>query len=133
MRLYLSLFLYKPSVCASHYFRPFSGISPPVCICDKICLMQKTVKSPEVERARRTVRALAAHASTVQISRDTGIHQSQVSRLLRGQFKRVSGNVLLLVEYAKKSKGRKVRAAAGERRKAAVIKAALRTWDATPD
>jgi hypothetical protein len=75
---------------------------------------------------------LGARCSTVQIAADTGIHQSQVSRLLRGQFHRVSRNVQLLLTYAGKAQP----APAPQRKqaaKASVIRAALRTWDATPE
>jgi len=84
-----------------------------------------------VARARRALQRLGARVSTVQLAADTGIHQSQVSRLLRGQFHRVSRNVQLLLAYA----GNARRAPAprrGEAAKASVIRAALRTWDATP-
>jgi len=36
-----------------------------------------------------------------KISKDTGIHQSQVSRLLGGDFKKVNGRALELCKYAK--------------------------------
>jgi transcriptional regulator with XRE-family HTH domain len=35
-----------------------------------------------------------------RIERDTGIHQSQVSRILSGEIRRVSKNVLRLCKYA---------------------------------
>jgi hypothetical protein len=96
--------------------------------------MQAAVKNvtPQVARARRALVRLGARVSTVQVAADTGIHQSQVSRLLRGQFHRVSRNVQLLLAYA----GNARRAAAPDRAnaaKASVIRAALRTWDATPE
>ncbi len=95
--------------------------------------MQASVKNvtADVARARRALQRLGARVSTVQLAADTGIHQSQVSRLLRGQFHRVSRNVQLLLAYA----GNARRAPAprrGEAAKASVIRAALRTWDATP-
>jgi hypothetical protein len=97
--------------------------------------MQDGVKkvTADVARARRTLARLAAQVSTVQLAADTGIHQSQVSRLVRGQFHRVSRNVQLLLAYARKPG----RAAPAPRRaeaaKASVIRAALRTWDTTPE
>ena len=60
-----------------------------------------------------------------------GISQPDVSRLLRGQFRRVSPNVSKLLQYARQpaqtgpSEGK-------DQAKQAVIRAALRTWDATP-
>jgi hypothetical protein len=90
--------------------------------------MQHAVKGQagELARAKRSLAALARRASTVEIAAASGIHQSQVSRLLRGQFRRLSPNVRKLLDY---KAGPKRPAAEG---KAAVIRAALRTWDETP-
>ena len=83
----------------------------------------------ELARAKRSLAALGRRASTVDIAARTGIHQSQVSRLLRGQFSRVSPNVRKLLGYrpdaAKKTPDVEA--------KQAVIRAALRTWDTTPE
>ena len=62
--------------------------------------MQNKVKDRELAEARRALAALAGRVPTVRVAADTRIHQSQVSRLLRGQFKRVSSNVRKLVAYA---------------------------------
>jgi hypothetical protein len=96
--------------------------------------MQMAVKNvtPELAQARRTLERLRRRASTVLIAADTGIHQSQVSRLLRGYFRRISPNVRTLLAYAERPARRKSERGNGEAAKAAVIKAALRTWDATP-
>ena len=96
--------------------------------------MQAVVKNvtPEVARARRALERLAERVSTVRVALDTGIHQSQVSRLLRGQFTRLSRNVRLLLDYAGKG-GRARPPRRAEAAKASVIRAALRTWDATPE
>ena len=96
--------------------------------------MQAVVKNvtPEVARARRTLERLGARVSTVQVAADTGIHQSQVSRLLRGQFHRLSRNVRLLLAYAR-APGRVAAPGRAEAAKASVIRAALRTWDETPE
>ena len=96
--------------------------------------MQDNVKgrARELARAKRSLGALGRRASTVDIAARTGIHQSQVSRLLRGQFRRVSPNVSKLLQYARQpaqtgpSEGK-------DQAKQAVIRAALRTWDATPE
>jgi hypothetical protein len=95
--------------------------------------MQNNVKpAAALAEARRALLALARRVPTVQAAAHTGIHQSQVSRLYRGQFTRVSGNVRRLLEYAEKGTA----AAAPARRRSldeqAVIRAALSTWDATP-
>lgn len=99
--------------------------------------MQVAVKkvkqvTADVARARRALARLAAQVSTVQLATDTGIHQSQVSRLLRGQFHRVSRNVQLLLAYARKP-GRAPAPRRAQAAKASVIRAALRTWDTTPE
>ena len=97
--------------------------------------MQDNVKrhgSADVLRAKKMLSRLAQRASTVQVAAETGIHQSQVSRLLRGQFQRMSTNVAVLLNYA--TAPRRVHPAkkAQEAAKASVVRAALRTWDATP-
>jgi hypothetical protein len=70
---------------------------------------------------------------TTRVAADTGIHQSQVSRLFRGQFARLSPNVRTLLAYAREP-GRYANAKApSETARAAVIRAALRTWDSTPE
>jgi len=82
--------------------------------------------------ARKRLRALSERVSTVQVAADTGIHQSQVSRLFRGQFKRLSPNVMTLLEYSRKPQRYRAADAGREAAKKAVVRAALRTWDSTP-
>ena len=94
--------------------------------------MQESVKLGDVTLARKKLQILAGRAPTVKVAADTGIHQSQVSRLLRGQFKRLSPNVIRLLEYAKKPRRYTSDEADQQAAKKAVIRAALRTWDATP-
>ena len=93
--------------------------------------MQQVVKgqASDLARAKRSLAALGRRASTVDIAARTGIHQSQVSRLLRGQFRRLSPNVRKLLGYKPEVKKKTFDAEA----KQAVIRAALRTWDATPE
>ncbi len=93
--------------------------------------MQEDVKGQagELARAKRSLAALGRRASTVDIAARTGIHQSQVSRLLRGQFRRVSPNVRRLLGY-KPEAVKKTRNAEAEQ---AVIRAALKIWDETPE
>jgi len=96
--------------------------------------MQNSVKrrSTELAEARRRLLALAEKVPTVQAAAQTGIHQSQVSRLFRGQFRRISPNVRTLLDYA--SAGARPRAArATESGKEVVIREALKTWDSTPE
>ena len=100
--------------------------------------MQDDVKgrAAELVRAKRSLAALGRRAQTVELAGRTGIHQSQVSRLLRGQFRRLSPNVRKLLECAADPKNQKSIAGKPERdlrAKQAVIRAALRTWDATPE
>jgi hypothetical protein len=96
--------------------------------------MQIDVKGQagKLARAKRSLAALGRRASTVDIAARTGIHQSQVSRLLRGQFRRVSPNVRKLLECAGTPQ-RPSRDQSALQGKQAVIRAALRTWDATPE
>lgn len=94
--------------------------------------MQRVVKSSNLLEARRALAALARRAPTVQVAADTRIHQSQVSRLFRGQFKRLSPNVRTLLAYAAGSRPQARAGAPGGNGKEAVIRAALRTWDQTP-
>jgi len=95
--------------------------------------MQDDVKGQagELARAKRSLAALGRRASTVDIAARTGIHQSQVSRLLRGQFRRVSPNVRKLLQYGRQP-GQTRPPEGKDQAKQAVIRAALRTWDATP-
>lgn len=95
--------------------------------------MQRVVKSSDLLEARRALAALAKRAPTVQVAADTRIHQSQVSRLFRGQFKRLSPNVRKLLAYATHPKAKRRSAAPAQAAKAAVVRAALQTWDATPE
>ena len=95
--------------------------------------MQSDVKgrAAELARAKRSLSALARRAQTVELAARTGIHQSQVSRLLRGQFRRVSPNVRKLLQYGRQPG--QTRSPEGiDQAKQAVIRAALKTWDATP-
>jgi len=95
--------------------------------------MQKIVKKPDrqLAAARRALVDLARRVPTVQAAAATRIHQSQVSRLFRGLFKRVSSNVRTLLAYAGSAK-RPAAAREPSPAKEAVIRAALRTWDTTP-
>lgn len=95
--------------------------------------MQTYVKNRELAEARRALAALAERAPTVRVAADTRIHQSQVSRLFRGQFKRVSSNVRRLLAYASDPKQRGAAPEPAQAAKQAIIRAALHTWDTTPE
>lgn len=95
--------------------------------------MQNKVKDRELAEARGALAALAGRVPTVRVAADTRIHQSQVSRLLRGQFKRVSSNVRKLVAYASTPQRERASTEPAPDAKAAVIRAALNTWDTTPE
>jgi hypothetical protein len=96
--------------------------------------MQNKVKAdPKLAEARRALVALGRRVPTVQAAADTRIHQSQVSRLFRGQFKRVSANVRTLLAYAAAPKRYASAEEPSQLAKEAVIRAALRTWDTTPE
>jgi transcriptional regulator with XRE-family HTH domain len=101
-----------------------------------ICIMQSSVKKPPAEDlalARRALLHLAQRVQTTRVAADTGIHQSQVSRLFRGQFKRVSPNVRTLLAYAHDPARYAGAKEPSDAARTAVIRAALRTWDATPE
>ena len=96
--------------------------------------MQVNVKRPPapLAAARRSLLQLAQRVPTIQAAAETGIHQSQVSRLFRGQFTRLSPNVRTLLAYA--ANGAKVAAMTDRSRsEKEVVRAALQTWDATPE
>ena len=98
--------------------------------------MQYNVKMARPEglaEARRLLLDLAQRVQTTRVAADTGIHQSQVSRLFRGQFKRLSPNVRTLLTYAREPARYAGARAPSEAARAAVIRAALRTWDSTPE
>ena len=97
--------------------------------------MQINVKArdPRLAGARRVLLALAQRVQTVRVATDTRIHQSQVSRLLRGQFKRISPNVRTLLRYARQPKRYASAREPSRLAKESVIRAALRTWDTTPE
>lgn len=96
--------------------------------------MQTSVKrdrNAQLAEARRALLKLAEQVPTVQAAAATGIHQSQVSRLFRGQFTRISRNVSALLDYAARgARSRPARESAPG--KEAVIREALKTWDSTP-
>lgn len=97
--------------------------------------MQDRVKNhaagAALDAARRALLALAQRVPTTRVAADTGIHQSQVSRLFRGQFSRISPNVRALLDYAAAgARPRPAREPAPG--KEAVIREALKTWDSTP-
>jgi hypothetical protein len=115
----------------------FLLVVPPICICNIICNMQERVKSHAAAEtlggARQALLTLAQRVPTTRVAADTGIHQSQVSRLFRGQFKRLSPNVRTLLAYAREPGRYAGVKAPSEAARAAVIRAALRTWDSTPE
>jgi hypothetical protein len=94
--------------------------------------MQKNVKAAQLDAARRALGALARRIPTVQAAADTGIHQSQVSRLYRGQFTRLSPNVRTLLAYAAGHPAPAAAEKSTQTAEQAVVRAALRTWDHTP-
>jgi hypothetical protein len=96
--------------------------------------MQVNVKRPSAQlaAARRSLLQLAQRVPTVQAAAETGIHQSQVSRLFRGQFTRLSPNVRTLLAYAAKGAG--VAAVTDRSRgEKEVVRAVPQTWDSTPE
>jgi hypothetical protein len=92
--------------------------------------MQRLVKDRELADARRRIAELGERVPTVRVAAETRIHQSQVSRLFRGQFKRLSPNVRRLLAYAADPRPLDEPPHAA---KEAVVRAALNTWDTTPE
>lgn len=79
---------------------------------------------------------LRGDISQRQVQQDLGIHQSQFSKLVNGQFKGTAGHAARLFEYSKR------RAGAGQQRssstdtealKAALTKRLIRAWDGTSE
>lgn len=66
-----------------------------------------------------------------QVSKATGVDQSQISRILSGQILRVSGNVKKLCKYAENlsPKDNHFETTCEQR----VVESALRLWNGTPD
>jgi hypothetical protein len=101
--------------------------------------MQNVVKrfplaeASEVTRAKRVLAALRLRVQTIKVAADTKIHQGQVSRLLRGQFKRISPHVKALIEYSRNAESEGLVRDSDQHAKESVIRAALQTWDATPE
>lgn len=93
----------------------------------------KTSPSDGLAAARQALLGLAQRVQTTRVAADTGIHQSQVSRLFRGQFQRISPNVRTLLAYAREPQRYAGAKEPSEAARAAVIRAALRTWDSTPE
>ncbi len=91
-------------------------------------------KAPGVSRAKRALAALRLRVQTIKVAADTRVHQSHVSRLLRGDFKRISPHVRTLLSYAKSAKSREAAVRDTDQHvRESVIRAALQTWDATPE
>lgn len=64
------------------------------------------------------------------ISSETGVHQSQVSRILSGQIRRMSPNALALCKYAYLKMP--LRSQSAPDYKSMLTDAVLRAWDGTP-
>lgn len=89
------------------------------------------IEHEKLERLRHLA-ALVGRGSVTQaeISAETGVSQSQISRILAGQFRRASKNVEELCRYASR---RRERPSSDEARdRAALTAALLALWDGTP-
>lgn len=69
-------------------------------------------------------------ATQEQIASETGVHQSQVSRILSGQIRRMSPNALMICKYAKLSVPS--RSTQSHDYRNMLTDAVLRAWDGTP-
>ena len=67
--------------------------------------------------------------SQSQVAENTGVHQSQISRVLAGRFKRASPNALKLCKYASDLRGGEPTASPAEELSAALN----RIWDGTTE
>lgn len=92
--------------------------------------MQKQIPL-EIQSALKKLRLLVTSKATSQteISIATGVNQSQISRILSGQIRRVSGNVMTLCKFANEfdaSRG-------PDPMESTVLMSALRlVWDGSP-
>lgn len=77
--------------------------------------------------ARELLLTLRGLQSQEAIAKATGIHQGQVSRLLSGKFVRVSGNALILCNYANDVLDSELVAESQLRQK--LVSSALSLWD----
>ncbi len=78
---------------------------------------------------------LRGDISQKQVKQDLGIHQSQFSKLVNGQFKQVDGHAARLFEYSREHEGVAGTAPASD---ASVLRSSLterlmRAWDGTPE
>lgn len=76
----------------------------------------------------------ARRLSQVEIATASGIHQSQISRILAGKAKRESANVRKLCKYATSLRqGVGARTLAGPETRVAIDQAVTRLWDGSSD
>ena len=71
-----------------------------------------------------------------EVARDLGIHQSQFSKLVNGQFKEAGGHAARLFEYSKRRQGASGRASTSteaELIRLALTERLLRAWDGTAE
>lgn len=72
--------------------------------------------------------------SQKEVTRDLGIHQSQFSKLVNGQFKEANGHAARLFEYSIQRQGAGTRAVASteaESIRSALTERLMRAWDGT--
>lgn len=74
--------------------------------------------------------------SQKQVERDLGIHQSQFSKIVNGQFKETKGHAGRLFEYSKQREGTAQRQSGEESAEAlrsALTERLMRAWDGTDE
>lgn len=74
--------------------------------------------------------------SQKQVERDLGIHQSQFSKIVNGQFKEANGHASRLFEYSKRHEGvgqRQAGVADTEELRSALTERLMRAWDGTSE
>lgn len=81
-----------------------------------------------------TAEVRARRLSQLEIAAASGVHQSQISRILAGKMKRESANVRKLCKYAiSLRQGAGARTLAGPETRVAIDQAVTRLWDGSSD
>lgn len=83
---------------------------------------------PSLEEAKALFAQLKDAVLQEDIERDTGIDQSQISRFIAGDFKRVGANAQKLCKYAKNVKAARKKPATSDLERQ-IAEHALKLWD----
>lgn len=81
-----------------------------------------------------TAEVRARRLSQIEIATASGVHQSQISRILAGKARRASANVRKLCKYATSLRqGASAQTLAGPDSKVAIDHAVMRVWDGSSE